>query len=240
MKTTILSLATTMLLVGTAVPAPVAAQQKQAVQFARGTNGATLKGSITGDLYRDYLVNARAGQILSVKLTNPDGRAYFNVMPPGSVDVADFVGSRDGNSYSAPLSAGGNWTVRVYQMRASGRRSAVANYTLGISVTGGGGGGDARVAGTAYNATASIPCVAEPDKPMKPCQAGVKRAGGGNAVVTVTTPDGGRRVITFRAGKAVSSDSQAGLTVERRGDLQIVRIGTVEAYQIPDAFILGG
>lgn len=225
-----------------ALSVPAMAQQKMPVQFAKGANSTTVKGSIKGDQYRDYLVNARAGQAMTVNMTNPDGRAYFNVLAPGSTGEAVFIGSTSGNSFQGPVPGTGNTTVRVYQMRATGRRGEVANYTLTIGIGGraGGGSGDALVAGTGYNATAQIRCVAEPNKPMSMCQAGVKRTGNGSGTVHVTTPDGGSRVITFRNGKAVSSDSQAGIYAERRGDMSVVRIGTVEVYEIPDAFIFGG
>ncbi len=222
---------------------PALAQQRVPVQFAKGASSATMKGTIKGDQYRDYLVNARAGQTMTVTLTNPDGRAFFNVLPPGSADEAVFVGSSSGNSFRGPVPGNGNTTVRVYQMRVTARRGEVANYSLAVGVSGATSSSrpnDARVPGTGYNATAAIRCVAEPDKPMADCQAGVKRTGNGSGTVHVATPDGGSRVITFRNGKAVSSDSQAGIYSERRGDTSIVRVGTVEVYEIPDAFIVGG
>ena len=128
---------------------PAVAQQKVPVQFAKGASSATLKGSISGDQFRDYLVNARAGQTLSVTLTNPDGRAYFNVLPPGSTGEAVFIGSTEGNSFRGPVTANGNTTVRVYQMRASGRRGEVAAYTLSIGVSGAAAGTAATQAGYA-------------------------------------------------------------------------------------------
>lgn len=236
----ILLTAAAMALAGMAVP--VAAQQKVPVQFAKGASSATMKGAIKGEQYRDYVVNARAGQSMTVTLVNPDGRAYFNVMAPGSTGEAVFIGSTEGNSFKGAVPGTGANTVRVYQMRATGRRGEVANYTLTVGVSGKGAAAstDAKVAGTSYNATASIRCVAEPDKPMAPCTAGVKRTANGSSTVHVTTPDGGSRVITFAGGKAVGSDSQAGTYVERRGDTSIVRIGPVEVYEIPDAFIFGG
>lgn len=225
--------------------APALAQQKVPVQFARGTSSSTIKGTIKGDQYRDYTVNARDGQTLSVSLANPDGRAYFNVLPPGSTGEAVFIGSTSGNSFRGPVPGTGNTTIRVYQMRATARRGETASYTLTIGVSGQGASApaqsrDALVPGTAFNATGQVRCVAEPGKPMSMCQAGVKRTGNGSGTVHVTTPDGGARVITFRDGRAVSSDSQAGIAAERRGDTTVVRIGTVEVYEIPDAFIYGG
>ncbi len=222
--------------------ARAAAEQTSAIQFARGATAATVKGSITGDQSRDDRVNARRGQTLSVSLANPDGRAFFNVLPPGSSDEANFVGSRDGNGFRGPVTADGDTTTRVYQMRATGRRGEVATYALSVGVTGrpAAGSSDAKVPGTDFHATAQIRCVAEPDKPMTMCAAGVKRAGQGNATVHISTPDGGSRIIAFRSGRAVSSDSEAGIRVERRGDTSVLRIGTVEVYEIPDALVFGG
>lgn len=123
-----------------ALSAPSVAQQQTQVTFPRGQSSATLKGSITGDQYRDYLVNARAGQTMNVTLTNPDGRAFFNVLPPGSTGEAVFIGSTSGNSFQGPVPGNGNTTIRVYQMRATARRGETAAYTLAIGVTGSAGG----------------------------------------------------------------------------------------------------
>jgi hypothetical protein len=225
---------------GLLVAAPAVAQQKVPVTFAKGASSATLKGSIKGEQFRDYTVNARAGQTLTVNMSNPDGRAFFNVMAPGSTGEAVYVGSTEGDSFRGPVPGTGATTIRVYQMRATGRRGEVANYALTIGVGGAAASTDAKVPGTGYNATAQIRCVAEPNKPMSACKAGVKRSSNGGGTVHVTTPDGGSRVITFAGGKAVRSDSQAGMDVQRRGDTSVVRIGTVEVYEIPDAFIFGG
>lgn len=220
--------------------APAAAQQKVPVQFARGASSATLKGSIKGDQFRDYVVNARAGQTLSVTMQTSNAASYFNVLPPGSTGEAQFIGSTEGLSFSGPVKANGNTTIRVYLMRSAGRRGEVANYTLTVGVRGAAASTDALVPGTPYNATASIRCVAEPGKPMGACKAGVKRTGNGNGTVHISTPDGGGRVITFANGKAVSSDAGAAFVTERRGDTTVIRIGTAEVYEIPDAMILGG
>lgn len=47
-------------------------------------------------------------------------------------------------------------------------------------------------------------------------------------------------MITFRDGKVAATDASAPFKVDRRDDWTIVRIGTVEVYEIPDAFIFGG
>jgi len=98
---------------------------------------------------------------------------------------------------------------------------------------------DALVPGTDFHATTKIPCVAEPNKPMSQCDAGVKRTAGGGSV-HVKTPDGGSRVITFSNGKVSGTDAKAPFKVERRDDWSIVRVGAVEVYEIPDALVFGG
>lgn len=129
---------------------PAVAQQKVPVQFAKGASSATVKGSISGEQYRDYVVNAKAGQTMTVTLANPDGRAFFNVMAPGSTGEAVFNGSVDGNSFKGPVPGTGATTVRVYQMRATGRRGEVANYTLTIGIGSGSATGGSASGGAAY------------------------------------------------------------------------------------------
>ena len=66
------------------------------VNFARGASSTTLEGSIRGDQYIDYRIAVRAGQMLRVNMTTVRGSPYFNVMEPGSRDVAIFIGSANG------------------------------------------------------------------------------------------------------------------------------------------------
>ena len=160
----------------------------------------------------------------------------------GETEVAFFNGSVSENQYEGVLPATGDYKIRVYMMRSAARRNEVANYRLEMIVSGpahGSASHDALVPGTGYHATAKIPCVAEPDKPMGQCDAGVKRSAGGGTV-HISTPDGGSRVITFRDGKVAATDASAPFKVERRDDWTIVRIGTVEVYEIPDALVFGG
>ena len=74
---------------------------------------------------------------------------------------------------------------------------------------------------------------------MTLCKAGVVRWKSA-AVVHLDIPDGGERLIVYRGLTPVSSDSDRPLTVERRGDTALVRIGTAERYEIVDALIAGG
>ena len=92
------------------------ATRKETVQFAKGSSEATIKGVLKGDQTVDYRVRAGAGQTLTVALKGSNAQNYFNVLPPGSADVAMFVG-QDGGGYKGVLPTDGDYTVRVYLMR---------------------------------------------------------------------------------------------------------------------------
>ena len=233
----------------TMTPSTTFGQSVVPIRFAKDASATTVTGSITGQAYTDYRVGVRAGQQLSVDLARLSGSPYFNVMEPGSTDVAIYNSSTATGPFRAETRLSGNYTVRVYQMRATARRGETARFRLSVGVSGGAGGSngatpshrtsDALVAGTPYHATMTIRCRATPSAALGSCKAGVIRRTG-SATVHVDTPDGGERTILFRQLNPVSSDSQAGLAATRRGDVSIVRIGTVEVYEIPDAVIEGG
>lgn len=218
----------------------------QRIHFAKGKSSATVKGSITGYNTVDYKLGAKAGQAMNVKLKTGNTANYFNVLPPGS-DVALFIGSTSGNEWTGELPADGEYTVRVYLMRSAARRNEKANYTLTVGITGAQAGaahsGDAKVAGTQFNATGNIPCFMGGGQPTGSCPFGVTREGNGTGMVTVTKPDGRTRAIFFEKGKATGYDmSQADpgkFRAEKKGDLYIIHIGQ-ERYEIPEAVIFGG
>jgi hypothetical protein len=167
----------------------------------------------------------------------------MNVFAPGN-DTAISLGAEDPYDFTVVLPATGRYKVQVYQMRASARRGETANYTLTVGVHGGATAAtpshDALVPGTRYHATADISCVTTPGGKPGACKAGVIRKGNGNAIVEMQTPDGGERSITFTGGKATSSDASSKMIAAKNGDITTVRIGEVEVYYIPDAFVYGG
>jgi hypothetical protein len=237
---------------------PAAAQdiRQQPVQFKKGASSATLKGNLKGDQIVDYKLRARAGQTMSVKMKSTNAGNYFNVLPPGSSDVAVYNSSIGGNDWSGALSADGEYTIRVYLVRSAARRGEHANYTLTVGITGGAaastsaaadarGSAAARRAGEgSFDATGQIPCAQAKGQPMGQCNFGVARAGGGTAAVVVTRPDGRKRTIFFTSGKAVSADtSQADgygeFRASKESDLFTIRVGD-ERYEIPEAVITGG
>jgi len=107
------------------------------LQFAKGASSATVKGSIKGGATIDYKLRAKAGQTMNVALKTSNAANYFNVLPPGSKDVAIFIGSTEGNEWTGALPADGEYTIRVYMMRSAARRNETANYTLTVGIPGG-------------------------------------------------------------------------------------------------------
>jgi hypothetical protein len=218
------------------------------ISFARGASSATVKGSIAGDSVIDYKVSARAGQKMTVKLSTNNSANYFNVLPPGSNDVALFIGSTSGNEWAGTLAADGDHAIRVYLMRSAARRHEKADYTLTVTVTdaataaalGSAPAGDAKVKGTPYHATGQVPCSTgnAPAGSMQ-CDFGVIRGKPGNAEVHLTRRDGAKRVLTI-VGSVVTADGGARVKAGKTGDLWSIDVNDDEHYRIPDAVVLGG
>ncbi len=239
-----------MLAAGFACAVAVAAIETRPIQFARGASSATVKGTIQGDQAVDYTVRARAGQTMSVKLDTRHGANYFNVLPPGSNDVAIFVGSSGGNAWSGVLPADGEYKLRVYLMRSAARRNESASYTLTVGVTGNAGAAapsplgparanDAKVPGTRYHATGPLPC-AMGNAPMgsTPCEFGVVRGKPGNADVHIKPAGGQERVLSFRGSTVTSGNDK--VKASKAGDLWTIEVDDYEHYQVSESVISGG
>lgn len=226
------------------------------IQFAKGATSATVKGSLKGGTTVDYKLRAKAGQTMSVALKTSNASNYFNVLPPGSNDVAIFIGSNEGNEWKGVLPADGEYTIRVYLMRNAARRNETANYSLAVGVTGAtaagattaaaGKGPDSveRAGQGKFDATGNVPCAQAKGQPMGSCPFGVAREGQGTATVVVTHTDGRKRVLFFQKGKATGADlSQAdgnmAFHVRKNADLFQIEAGN-ERYEIPEAVIFGG
>lgn len=110
----------------------------------------------------------------------------------------------------------------------------------------GDGQGDAKVAGTNYNATAQVRCSGYKGAGAALCDAGVVRGQETGPYVEIKLPDGAQRIIFFeKSGKFLSfgsaeADGTAAMepSSRREGDTTIAMLGT-ERYEIPDAFVMG-
>lgn len=126
-------------LAGLLACAPAAAQMSADVKFQPGNYGTMISGTIIGDEYFDYRLDARAGQELFVELTvagtNGDGTAYLNVLPPGSDGYAIYNGSSDAdNSETIPLPETGTYIIRVYLMGNDRDAGKTVGYNIDVSI----------------------------------------------------------------------------------------------------------
>ena len=246
MRTTSSGLALTLLLMTSFVALSRAADGivTKRVQFARGASSATLKSALKGDAIHDYVLGAKAGQTMRVALKTGSTSAYFNVLPPGSEDAL-FMGSTSGNQWSGTLPADGDYRVRVYLMRNAGRRNETATYTLSVGIT---GSVDAKVKGTSYHATGTVPCSVGTDtKGSAQCSFGVIRSGRGRAEVDLAAPGfdvklhkDQLRVLKFAGDAVTSPDAKDRVTAEKQDDNWLIGVNNFNFYVIPDAVINGG
>lgn len=221
-------------------------RRSEPAHFTKGATSTVIKGQIKGDHYVDYQVRAGAGQTFSVEMKSSNASGYFNILAPGSGDVAMFVGSTSGNRFSGVLPADGDYAIRVYLMRNAARRNESAGYTLTVGVTGQALAAtpavkDALIPGTPFHASAKVACAVPYDAKTTECEAFVIRRGfDGTATVEVRWGAGMKRRILFVKGKPVAADVAEALAVERRGDVSVVRFGGDEGFEIPDALVFGG
>jgi len=219
--------------------------RKEDVRLVKGAAAATIKGRLQGGQIVDYRVRAAAGQALVVTLRKSNPQNYFNVLPPGSSDVAMFVG-QDGRDYKGVLPADGDYTVRVYLMRPAARRNETSNYTLTFGVTGKAlapllASKDALIPGTRFHASGAVACTPPFDPKPQKCEAFVIRRGfDGTATVEIRGPGSNLRRILFVGGAPVASDAMDAMAHSRDGDLTVVKFGADERYEIPDTLIRGG
>ena len=105
------------------------------VQFAKGAQSATVKGTFKGYDSINYTLVAKAGQTMTVSIAG-SSNANFNVFAPGAVPgqtEAMGAGYVD-EKWQGTLPASGKYTIQVYQMRASARRGEAVPHTLTVSI----------------------------------------------------------------------------------------------------------
>ncbi|ESZ28825.1 SH3 domain-containing protein [Mesorhizobium sp. L2C084A000] len=83
-----------------------------------------------------------------------------------------------------------------------------------------------------------IPCARYVGQPMERCKVSVVHTAD-KANITVTWPDGGTRIISFRAGQPAGSDADGNFRFTREGSLNMIRIGEAERFEITDQLALG-
>lgn len=109
----------------------VSAQSRVVVKFPRGSHSASAKGFITDYKYVDYILGARAGQTMTVKLSSDDDKAQLVVFDPQDINVEFGTGVGE---YSGTLEKSGNYKVRVLLSRAEARRRPKVNFKVTFTI----------------------------------------------------------------------------------------------------------
>lgn len=109
----------------------VSAQTKVRVKFAKGTSSATVKGSVKGYKYIDYLVRAKSGQTMSVNLNSANASCSFVIFYSDMKNVEDAADVRE---FTRNVDVDDDYIVRVLIPRSAARRSESANFSIKISI----------------------------------------------------------------------------------------------------------
>lgn len=109
----------------------IGAQTSRRVRFAKGASSATVNGHVKGYGYIDYIVGAKAGQTMSVRLTGSSVAEFVIRLPDGENLGMDATGVRE---WSGELPTTGDYSIRVLMSRADARRGMTARFSLRISV----------------------------------------------------------------------------------------------------------
>lgn len=86
------------------------------ISFRRGASSATVRGRIGGNGYLEYVVNGRAGQVMSIEITSGNGAVIVN------------AGSGSGKSFSVEMT-GGDHLLSVVNTGRGG-----TSYSLTVSI----------------------------------------------------------------------------------------------------------
>ena len=106
-------------------------KQPQRIRFERGKSSATIHGHIAGFDAQDYVVAAKSGQQMDIRLKASNPETYF-VLYSINGKATDM---NETDHYSLETTESGDYVIRVFMMRAAARRKgAASDYTLTISI----------------------------------------------------------------------------------------------------------
>ena len=112
---------------------PTAASQKQPqrIRYAPGKSSPTIRGHIAGFDAQDYVVAARSGQQMDIRLKASNPETYF-VLYSINGKATDM---NETDHYSLETTESGDYVIRVFMMRAAARRKgATSDFGLTISI----------------------------------------------------------------------------------------------------------
>ena len=108
------------------------AQVKTRLRFPSGASSTSVKGTVRGYAYRDYLVRANADQTITASVSSANTYTILTIFRP---DGENLDGAAQMDEFSGTLPVSGDYVIRVGMMRAGARRrGAVSNFTLKVSI----------------------------------------------------------------------------------------------------------
>ncbi len=108
------------------------AQVKTRLRFPAGVSSTSVKGTVRGYAYRDYLVRANADQTITTSVSSSNTYTILTIFRPAGENLD---GATQVDEFSGTLPVTGDYVIRVGMMRAGARkRGAVSNFTLKVSI----------------------------------------------------------------------------------------------------------
>lgn len=98
------------------------------VKFARGKHSATVSGSVIRGDRDTYIVGAKEGQMMTLKITSPENNAVFQVMDANGNYLQDAGEADDATSLTSDLPWTGDYKIIVGGTRGN------ASYRLSITI----------------------------------------------------------------------------------------------------------
>lgn len=86
------------------------------ISFRKGASSATVRGRIGANGYTEYVINGRAGQVMTIKITSGNGAVTVN------------AGSASGKDFSLEMT-GGDHLLSIVNTAAT-----ATNYTLTVAI----------------------------------------------------------------------------------------------------------
>jgi hypothetical protein len=209
-------------------------------------NGPEAKATASGEPAYFEVVGIADNDLLNIRATASAGGIVIGRLPNGSrvknLGCTEVKGYRWCKIIDLAEAKVAGWAAERYLVETAVDAAELPSETPPPEGADVAGLPDAGTEGskTGFDATAVIPCARHFGQPMSLCQAGVVRGDAGQAVVSVKWPDGGERIIRFRDGKPESSNAEDEFRFSREADLNMIRIGKGERFEIPDALPFGG
>lgn len=220
-------------------PLLVSGQTSKSIFFPAGKNSTTVTGTVRGHAYIDHKLNVQTGQTLNVSLNSKNSSVFFNVLPPGSKDVAIYNSSEGGNNYSGVADKSGLYSIRVYLMGAAKSENQSVNFGLTVGLVKPATSSNAPT--TSFDATGQVRSSkgnAAPGSVMS--DFGVKRTGFNRADLYLTYPGSTQRILRFNNGKWTCLSKNCTVTYSKKGDDWHLAINGTYYFIVPEAVVLGG